>query len=78
MSEVIFWAAVALILYAYGAYSLVIFLLAAFVRNPVRQAPITPRVTLLITAYNEKLDIARKLEESLQLDYPPGALNPAA
>jgi len=74
MSEMVFWAAVALIAYAYGAYSLVIFLLAAFVRNPVRKAEITPRVTLLITAYNEKLDIARKLEESLKLDYPPQLL----
>jgi cellulose synthase/poly-beta-1,6-N-acetylglucosamine synthase-like glycosyltransferase len=70
VSEVVFWTAVGAILYAYGGYSLVIFLLALVVRNPVRRADITPSVTLLITAYNEERDIAQKLEGSLSLDYP--------
>lgn len=70
MTEVIFWTAVGAIVYAYGGYSLVTLLLALVVRNPVRRADITPSVTLLITAYNEELDIAQKLEGSLALDYP--------
>lgn len=70
MTEVIFWTAVGAIVYAYGGYSLVTLLLALLVRNPVRRADITPSVTLLITAYNEELDIAQKLEGSLALDYP--------
>ena len=70
MSEVIFWTAVGAIVYAYGGYSLVTMLLALLVRNPVKRADITPSVTLLITAYNEELDIAQKLEGSLKLDYP--------
>jgi cellulose synthase/poly-beta-1,6-N-acetylglucosamine synthase-like glycosyltransferase len=70
VSEAIFWTAVGAIVYAYGGYSLVTMLLALVVRNPVRRADITPSVTLLITAYNEELDIARKLEGSLALDYP--------
>jgi cellulose synthase/poly-beta-1,6-N-acetylglucosamine synthase-like glycosyltransferase len=70
VSEVIFWTAVGAIVYAYGGYSLVTMLLALLVRNPVKRADITPSVTLLITAYNEELDIAQKLEGSLKLDYP--------
>jgi cellulose synthase/poly-beta-1,6-N-acetylglucosamine synthase-like glycosyltransferase len=70
VTELIFWTAVGAIVYAYGGYSLVTMLLALLVRNPVRRADITPSVTLLITAYNEELDIAQKLEGSLKLDYP--------
>lgn len=70
MTNVIFWAAVALIIYTYVGYSLVILVLSRFVRNPIRRAPIEPRVTFLITAYNEEKNIRAKLEQTLSLDYP--------
>ena len=40
------------------------------IRREVRKAPIQPFVSLLIPAYNEARMIARKIENSLALDYP--------
>lgn len=70
MAEVILWTAVVLIAYTYVGYSLVIFVLSLFWRNPVRRADHEPHVTYLITAYNEERNIAAKLEQTLSLDYP--------
>jgi cellulose synthase/poly-beta-1,6-N-acetylglucosamine synthase-like glycosyltransferase len=68
--KIAFWAVVAVILYAYVGYSLTILLLGQFIRRPIRRAGIEPRVTYLITAYNEEKSIRAKLEQVLSLDYP--------
>jgi cellulose synthase/poly-beta-1,6-N-acetylglucosamine synthase-like glycosyltransferase len=49
------------------------------VRGPrrVNAAPITPRVTLVISAFNEAAVIRRKIENALELDYPPDLLDVA-
>jgi cellulose synthase/poly-beta-1,6-N-acetylglucosamine synthase-like glycosyltransferase len=70
MAEVLFWAMVAVIFYAYVGYSLAILLLAVFVNHPVRRMGIDPRLTYLITAYNEEKNIRSKLVQVLSLDYP--------
>lgn len=70
MAEILFWSMVAAIAYTYVGYSLVIMLIARFVNNPVHRAAIEPRVTYLITAYNEERNIGAKLEQVLSLDYP--------
>jgi cellulose synthase/poly-beta-1,6-N-acetylglucosamine synthase-like glycosyltransferase len=70
MGEVLFWAMLAVILYAYIGYSLAILVLAVFVVHPVRKSPIEPRLTYLITAYNEEKNIHNKLMQVLSLDYP--------
>jgi biofilm PGA synthesis N-glycosyltransferase PgaC len=72
--QVLLWLAVGTIFYTFLGYPLLIGLLARCARRPVRQAAITPRVTLLIPAYNEAAVIARKIENSLALDYPPEQL----
>lgn len=74
MARLTFWLAVGLIVYTYVGYSVVILILSRFVRNPIRIAPIEPRVTFLITAYNEEKNIAAKLEQTLTLDYPRAKL----
>jgi len=74
MAEVIFWAAVFIVFYTYIGYSLVITLLSVFFNNPVRKGDYEPKVTFLITAYNEEKDLARKLENTLSLDYPKDKL----
>ena len=43
------------------------------IHREVRKAPIRPFVSLLIPAYNEARVIARKIENSLALDYPRGS-----
>lgn len=70
MMEATFWVMVAVIFYAYAGYSLTILLLGQFVRRPIQRAEIEPRVTYLITAYNEEKNIQAKLEQVLSLDYP--------
>lgn len=72
--QVLFWLAVATILYTFFGYPLLIALLARYARRPVRKAAIVPEVTLITPAYNEASVITRKIENSLALDYPPERL----
>lgn len=68
----LFWGALILVVYAYVGYPLLTWLLSRLLPRPVQQAPITPRLSLIIAAHNEAQDIAAKLENALALDYPPG------
>src|SRR3989339_933566 len=72
--EITFWFIAALIIYGYFGYVAFMAAVSRFVNNPVNKAPIEPRLTLLIAAYNEEKDIAAKLDNALSLDYPPGKL----
>ena len=70
----VFWASVGLVAYVYVGYPLLLFLVSRIWSRPVRKAPVTPRVTMIIAAYNEEEAIAAKLENALALDYPPDRL----
>jgi len=70
MIAAIFWSAGFAVFYAYAGYPLLLNILSCFLGNPVRKAPFTPPVTLIISAYNEENVIAEKIENSLALDYP--------
>jgi len=72
--QVLFWLAVGIVMYTFLGYPLLVGLLARCAHRPIRKAAITPGVTLLIPAYNEAPVIARKIENSLALDYPPERL----
>ncbi len=69
-TRLIFWASAALVVYAYVGYPLLLWILQAFFRKPVRKANVEPSVSLLISAYNEAAVIAAKVRNSLALDYP--------
>jgi cellulose synthase/poly-beta-1,6-N-acetylglucosamine synthase-like glycosyltransferase len=66
----ILWLSVALLVYTYAGYPLLIRLWASF--KP--QHPITgwmmPRLTLVVVAHNESRRIKQRLENFLDLDYP--------
>jgi len=72
-----FWLALGVILYVYAGYPLLIALAA---RTKPRRLPpeigedAWPRLAILIPACNEERWIARKIENSLALDYPAGRL----
>ena len=68
--RLIFWIAVLVPFYAYIGYPLVLLVLRLLIRREVRKRPIQPSISLLIPAYNEDDVIARKIENSLALDYP--------
>jgi len=70
MLKTVFWFSLAVPLYAYLGYPLVLLLLRALCRRPVAKQPIAPFVSLLIPAYNEARTIMQKIENSLRLDYP--------
>lgn len=67
---IVWWALMALTLYTYAGYPILLWALARLRPSPVVQADITPTVSLIIAAHNEEVCIADKLENSLSLDYP--------
>jgi glycosyltransferase involved in cell wall biosynthesis len=70
----IFWLSLAFIVYPYFGYWALLRILAPLVGRPVKRAPHTPRVTLVVSAYNEAANMRRKLENTLALAYPREAL----
>lgn len=70
MWPVAFWISLGLVLYVYLGYPILVALLAAIRDRHVRRAPCEPRVSILISAYNEEASIRQTLENKLRLDYP--------
>lgn len=71
MIAFLFWMSIFLILYTYAFYPLLLGLFARFKPKPkFDDETYEPTVTLLIAAYNERQVISKKLENSLELDYP--------
>jgi cellulose synthase/poly-beta-1,6-N-acetylglucosamine synthase-like glycosyltransferase len=66
----VFWAALIGIAYPYLGYAAVIWLIAKFRQDPYLMSDRLPTVTVLVAAYNEEDVIARKILNSLALDYP--------
>ncbi|MEW6730925.1 MAG: glycosyltransferase family 2 protein [Acidobacteriota bacterium] len=69
--KIIFWGSALLIAYTYVGYPLLMAGLVKFCARSYRREPITPRVSIIIAAYNEEIFIASKLENCFQLDYSP-------
>ena len=74
MLQYIFFISIFLVLYSYVMYPLVLLLLNLFLRKMVVRIDDSMEenfsISLIITAYNERLRIKSKLENSLQLKYP--------
>jgi len=71
---ILFWFSVALIFYAYIGYPLLLSFFTAFQQK--KDVSVTSEVpmTILITAYNEEAVIAKKIENTLKLEYPQDKL----
>jgi cellulose synthase/poly-beta-1,6-N-acetylglucosamine synthase-like glycosyltransferase len=68
---IIFWVAVAWIVYVMVGYPLLMALVAWLRPRPLkRRAGYTPRVCLVMAAYNEEKVIERRLRNYQELDYP--------
>lgn len=73
--ETIFWILAGLIAYVYAGYPLLLWLLNALgFGRPVAVGTQEPRVTLLVSAFNEVDVIADKIRNTLALDYPADKL----
>lgn len=90
VAQGVFWICLALILYAYFLYPLVLFVFYSFsqvrrdwiylTRKGERRIPSLaseelPSISLLIAAYNEEKHLPAKLANLGQLDYPAGKLD---
>jgi biofilm PGA synthesis N-glycosyltransferase PgaC len=74
LAAILFWCAVSFILYTYVGYPIIITLLSRLVTVPQYSLRELPSVSLLIPAYNEEDVIGRKIQNSLNLDYPKDKL----
>jgi cellulose synthase/poly-beta-1,6-N-acetylglucosamine synthase-like glycosyltransferase len=70
----VFWSSIIIIFYAYAGFPIVLAIVGMIRNRRVRKAPIMPSVSLIIAAYNEEAGITKKLENSLELDYPSDQL----
>jgi cellulose synthase/poly-beta-1,6-N-acetylglucosamine synthase-like glycosyltransferase len=73
--EALFWTCLAVGLYPYVGYPLCIALLRAIRPRPPHAGPITPTVTVVISAYNEAAHIAATVHNKVSQDYPPELLD---
>ena len=71
---VIFWLSFAFLAYTFLGYPLLLWLLSLLRRRAHRRQEIFPSVSLIIAVHNEAAGIARKLQNSRELDYPPDKL----
>jgi cellulose synthase/poly-beta-1,6-N-acetylglucosamine synthase-like glycosyltransferase len=71
---VIFWLSLALAVYVYAGYPLLLAVLRRVAKRPVAKQPIEPTVSLLVAAYNEADVIEAKIRNALALDYPAARL----
>ena len=70
VAETIFWLCAAVVVYVYAGYPLLLLIASTFRSRPIKKSKIWPTVSVIITAYNEERALARKLENTLSLDYP--------
>lgn len=73
-AALLFWGAVALLLYTHVGYPALLLAWARLRPRPFARADITPDVSLLIVAHDEGARIGARLENVLSLDYPTDKL----
>ena len=74
MAAVVFWGAIAMLVYVYAGYPALVFVLARLRPRPVRRGPELSSVSFIVAAYNEEAVIADKLRNTLAIDYPADRL----
>lgn len=68
--EVVFWVALALLVWTHLGYALAAALAARLRRRRVAKDDITPRVSVVVAAHDEEDVIERRVRNLLELDYP--------
>lgn len=75
MVTLLFWLCLALIIYAYFGYALLLWIAGLIDAQPIASAPISPSVTVVMAAHNEETNLPAKLRNLTELDYPRNKLN---
>ncbi|HTH52232.1 MAG TPA: glycosyltransferase family 2 protein [Pyrinomonadaceae bacterium] len=74
VAQLIFWISLALLAYVYAGYPLLVWCVSKLRPRSVERGAIEPKVTVLITAFNEEAAIAPKIENTLAIEYPKDKL----
>lgn len=74
LEQIFFWSSATLLAYVYVGYPLLVYLASVLFPKAINCSEIEPRVTVLITAFNEEASIREKLENTLKIDYPADKL----
>ncbi len=72
--QIVFWLCIGVLAYVYVGYPLLVHLVSRVFPKPVANGDIEPKVTVLITAFNEENDIRAKLKNTLAIEYPADKL----
>lgn len=82
MMATLFWLCMAIVVYTYVGYGIVLYLLVFVKRLATKAKPLAditddrlPEVTLMVCAYNEEDIIAEKMDNTRRLDYPSDRLH---
>ena len=70
----IFWCSIALIIYTYLVFPLLVMVRGKLFPKPLASADAQPTVSFIIAAHNEERSIGDKIENLLQMDYPKDCL----
>jgi cellulose synthase/poly-beta-1,6-N-acetylglucosamine synthase-like glycosyltransferase len=74
MTQFLFWAATAVVVYTYVGFPLLVMLRARIRPRPHRTADISPTVSVIIAAHDEAAAIGARVDNLLALDYPADAI----
>lgn len=74
MIRLVFWVSLGTIAYTYVGFPVLVLLRGWMHPRPARTGPVSPRVSVVIAAYNEADGLGAKLASIAALDYPRGAL----
>jgi biofilm PGA synthesis N-glycosyltransferase PgaC len=70
MAHTIFWVSLTCIAYVYGGYPMLLIAWRRLAPRPVKKSDWEPRVSLVIVMHNESENIAKKMRNCSDLDYP--------
>ena len=68
--EPLFWTALALVLYVYLGYPVLLAVWSRLAPRPVQRSPATPAISIVIAARNEGRSLRARLDNLLTVDYP--------
>lgn len=74
VAQIVFWIALASLVYVYAGYPLLITAISLLFRKRVPKTDYFPSISMLIAAYNEEAGILKKLEQTVALEYPADKL----
>ncbi|HET9887584.1 MAG TPA: glycosyltransferase family 2 protein [bacterium] len=74
IGEILFWGSAGAIAWTSLGFPIVVSAWGLVRHRRVRQAPIEPKISVIVAAHNEEATIVRKIANTLELDYPSALL----